>query len=130
MINFDIETACLILLDDSASYPIQLENDSGEQTGLHYQPLFLPAETENIALAFDGIQDFAGIFQININLPIDTNKTGLQDALNELDALFARGTDLIHGTTHAEIEKIYTVAGISNNPWYTVPVTIEYRAIL
>ena len=129
MINYDIETACLILLDAGASLPIQLENSSGQQNGIHYQPLFLPAETENVALAFGGVQDFSGIFQVNINIKIDKNKEGLQAALNELDALFARGTQLIYGSAVAEVTRIGTAPGIPSNPWYTVPVSIEYKSV-
>ena len=125
----DIKTAFIISLDSGASLPIQFENNSGEQNDIHYQPLFLPAETENIALSFTGVQDFSGIFQVNVNIKIGKAEEGLIAALNELDALFARGTQLTHGATTVQVEKIYTSQGVSNNPWYTTPVSIEFRSI-
>lgn len=125
----DIEIACRVLLDAGATFPIHYENSGDKQTGTHYQPLFLPANTETVAMSFTGVQDFSGIFQVNINIKLDTGKTDLTAALDELSGIFSRGTALNYSVTKALVEVNYSAAGISNNPWYTVPFSIEFRAI-
>ncbi len=128
MILNDLETACRILLDAGASYPVQWENESEEHSSLFYSCDYIPAETENVALSYTGIQDFQAIFQININLPIDTGKTGLSDALNDIKAIFYRGANVVYGSTSGIVETVYYNSGVVNNSWFTVSVSVELRA--
>ena len=130
MSQTDINIACNVILNNSPAFDVVWENSSSKPTDTHYQQSFIPVESENISVEYDGSQELSGIYQVLIVIPIDK---GLADAITgEADLLnkFSRGTSLNYNSQIAEVEKTYIGSGFQNDRWWVVPVSVEYRGFV
>lgn len=130
MAQSDINIACDIILNNTPAFPVSSENAQSDQTGTHYRATFIPAETENIDIAYSGSQDLTGIFQVLISIPLNKGKSDAITAESELLSKFTRGTGLNYNSQHAEVVKTYMSGGFQNDQWWIIPCTIEYQGFI
>ena len=127
MAQSDILKACNAILNTLPAFPVAWQNGQTDQTTTHYQQSFLPVESTNISVSFEGAQELTGIYQVLIAIP---KNTGLADsATGEMDLLtkFSRGTALNFGGQVAEVDHTYIEPGFLVGEWFIIPCSVYYR---
>ena len=127
MAQSDILKACNAILNTLPAFPVAWQNGQTDQTTTHYQQSFLPVESTNISVSFEGAQELTGIYQVLIAIP---KNTGLADsATGEMDLLtkFSRGTALNFGGQVAEVDHTYIEGGFADGEWFIIPCSVYYR---
>jgi len=90
--------------------------------------IFFAEPTQN-TLGTYGTNDIRGFVQISCNYPTDEGNGAIRALVSRLTDTFKRGTDLTYSGTRVTVLNSYPSASIIESPWYTVPVTINFRAI-
>lgn len=127
MYQLDIESALNAILLNSPAFPVSLENKQYSGGGTFYKQSNDPVEPDNIGIAFDSDLDSRGLYQILIHTALNTGKGDIVLAGNDLKAKFTRGTQLISGSSNAEVEKVYFEKGFEFGEYWITPCSIEYR---
>ncbi len=94
----------------------------------HLEVFLLPAQPEQATLGATGCDFHSGIYQININYPINAGSAALYKKADEINAVFKSGATFSYGSTNVRIENV----GISNltvsDGYATLNLSIEYYA--
>ena len=113
--------------DAQTSYP----NSSFSKPGpnVEWASLFnLPATASTDAI--NGRDEYAGIFQIDLNYPLDSGAGGPQAKADAIRAVFRRGAAFVSGGQRVEIVSTSIAQGVPVEGWYRVPVSVSYRAFV
>lgn len=107
--------------------PIAWENVNYEPSSnvLYLRPTTLQAPTLQACLGDTGRDIHEGIFQVDVFIPDNSGRTTWPDDIADH---FSRGTRLTQNTVSVTITTVSTSAGIKDNNFYIVPVSISYRA--
>ena len=88
----------------------------------------MPAETITVGQEAGGSDVLAGIYQIIINIPKDTDRNVWLIELEKAKARFVRNTILIEGVTRVVITKVWSSPLMTDGAYSAVPISIRYRA--
>ena len=127
MAQSDILKACNTILNTLPAFPVAWQNGQTDQTTTHYQQSFLPVESTNISVGFEGAQELTGIYQVLIAIP---KNAGVGDGVvGEADLLtkFKRGTAINFGSQVAEVDHTYIESGFPVDEWFIIPCSVYYR---
>ena len=80
--------------------------------------------------AINGRDEYAGIFQIDLNYPLDSGAGGAQEKADAIRAVFRRGAAFVSGGQRVEIVSTSIAQGVPVEGWYRVPVSVSYRAFV
>lgn len=129
-VDVDIIKALTINLSNAQAFPVVYENDGSNQSGAYYSCEMLPAETDTlVSLSFADVSDYSGIFQINFYSKKDTGQADYFTGINEIDALFAAGTELVKNDSSVLIESVYPSPSIEIGEWFVTPINVNYRVL-
>jgi len=95
---------------------------------LFLRPTNLPAETLQAGLGVSGIDEYIGIYQIDIFAP---SGTGRGEAESKADAVadhFKRGTDLSNNGKTIRLGNVSRNAGIKSDDRFIISISINYMA--
>lgn len=95
------------------------------QAGSTYiRPSFLPADTTQVGLGADGLDDTTGIYQIDVVYPAGTGRSSIPDAVADH---FSRGTVLSYNGTNVRIRSVSIAQALRDGAFYFVPVSIAFQ---
>jgi hypothetical protein len=95
-----------------------------------FEEFFLPNDSRQASLGLTGEQEDFGLYQINVNIPINQG-TFLSDTyIDELSQLFKIGTILEKDGEKIYIENSTAAQGIPEENWYVVPFTISWSCYM
>jgi len=109
--------------------PFNPETDVAEDTPF-VKVDFMPAETQIIELGINGKNSLRGIYQVSIWAPIGLKEGDYQSRTyaEAILAAFKRGDELEYGTTLVRIIKSWKSPALETQSYYTVPVSIRWKA--
>lgn len=90
----------------------------------YLRPFFLPAETVQVGLGGDGLDDTRGIYQIDVVFPAGSGRTNIPDVVADH---FKRGTNLSYNGTNVRIRSVSIGPALRDGAWYFVPVSIAFQ---
>ena len=93
------------------------------------QSLLLPAETISVGIGSGGSDVLAGLYQITVNVPKNSDKNVWLTETAKVKSRFARGTILNVGGTRIVISKTWSASANISETYYSVPISVRYRAI-
>ena len=88
----------------------------------------MPAETITVGQEAGGSDVLAGIYQIIINIPKDTDRNIWLVEFERVKARFVRNTILIESGTRVVITKVWSSPLMTDGAYSAVPISIRYRA--
>ena len=127
----DISSALDTRLSSLAGYsPIAWENTpfTPVKNTLYLRPTILPASTIQAALGTNGIDEYVGIYQIDIFAP---SGLGRGEAETKADAIadhFKRGTDLSKNGKTIRLGNVSRNTGIKDEDRFVISISINYMA--
>lgn len=127
----DISSALDTRLRSLAGYsPIAWENIpfTPVKNTLYLRPTILPASTIQAALGTNGIDEYLGIYQIDIFAP---SGLGRGEAETKADAIadhFKRGTDLSKNGKTIRLGNVSRNTGIKDEDRFVISISINYMA--
>ena len=96
---------------------------------IYLQSFLLPAETISVGVEAGGSDVLAGLYQVTVNVPKNSDKNVWLTETAKVKARFARGTILNVGGTRIVISKTWSSTANISETYYGVPISIRYRAI-
>ena len=112
------------------SPPVAWEGKDFTPTNAAYLESFLlPAETIAVGVEQGGSDVLAGLYQVTVNVPKNSDKNTWLTETAKVKARFARGTILNVGGTRVIMSKTWSNAAQISDTYYRVPISIRYRAI-
>lgn len=107
--------------------PVAWENIDYRQssTTLYLRATFLPADTVQACFGDDGKDLHNGIFQVDVFIPDGDGRSTLPDDIADH---FKRGTVLTQNGVNVRIRNTSIGAGLKDENFYIVPVTVSWQA--
>lgn len=96
---------------------------------IYLEPFLLPSETIAVGIEQGGSDILAGIYQVIVNVPKNSDKATWLAETEKVKARFARGTILNVGGTRVVLSKTWSSPAMISDTYYSVPISIRYRAI-
>lgn len=90
----------------------------------------LPAPTQPFALAHDGANEYAGLFQVDVMWQQGRGAQEPKEAAGAVAKHFRRGVHLRNGGVLVEVTRASVGPAIKDDPFMMTPVTIRYRAFV
>jgi len=100
---------------------IEFEPDAGTT---FLRPAFLPADTLQVGLGSDGLDDTRGIYQIDVVTPAGSGRTTISD---EVADFFKRGTTLSFNGVNIRIRSASIGPAIREGAWNFIPVSVSFQ---
>jgi len=95
------------------------------QAGATYlRPQFLPADTVQVGLGTDGLDDTTGIYQVDVVYPAETGRSQIPDQVADH---FKRGTVLSYNGTNVRIRSVSIASALRDGAFFFVPVSIAFQ---
>jgi len=88
----------------------------------------IPASTDVASLGAGGIDETIGIFQVDLNYPLNTGTAGILAAVQKLRDYFVAGRRLVYLTQCVKVERVTRNNLRSVNGWQQINVSIYYTA--
>ena len=112
--------------------PVAWPNDSFDPAGapVWLRVDHLPRATDAPALSDDSFQDYGGIYQITVVTEQGIYAGEALAKADEIIAHFPRGLTLTHGGASLRIRNAWRSAGVEYESYYSIPVSVRYRAII
>tara|TARA_R110000851_G_scaffold40345_1_gene101792 strand:+ start:908 stop:1315 length:408 start_codon:yes stop_codon:yes gene_type:complete len=122
-------SAALDARTNSLSLPTAWENVTFTPTTgtLYIRPTLIPAYTEQAGLGLNGLDEHAGIYQIDI---IASGSTGKGEATIKADAIadhFKRGLVLTYNGVNVRLSKTSRGVGKRDEAFFVIPIFITYK---
>lgn len=89
---------------------------------------FLPSVSSPIEVGSSGRERAIGIYQIDIRVPLYSGKYGMYAVLGRVLNIFERGTSLTYGSVKTRIIASYPGPALKEDPYYRMPVTINWQS--
>ena len=141
----DINTALSVRLTEIQTAgvpPIAYENAeyTPVEGTLYLQELFLPNIKDAVGIAHTSADDYEGLYQVSVMAGRGDRRFAAQEQARLISLHFPRGAEYTYNGVKVKITKtsisqsiiettsIGSFSGRDN--WYSVPVTIEWRAIV
>jgi hypothetical protein len=108
--------------------PLQLENTRNiGKTGMSFtRATLMPARSTQISLGIAGHDRYDGLYQVDLFVPEDTGTTDINILVDSVLDQFLRGLQLVDGDILVRIGNSWREAGGRVEPFYNVPITIEW----
>jgi hypothetical protein len=127
----DISTALDIRLDSLAGRsPIAWENIGFKpvKNKLYLRPSHLPAPTSQAGLGDGGLDEYVGIYQVDVFAPAGKGRGASEKKLDAIADHFKRGTDLLYNGVYVRLGNVSRNAGFIDEERFVTSVTINYMA--
>jgi|TARA_R110000822_G_scaffold59380_5_gene148250 hypothetical protein len=114
----------------TGSSPVAWENTVYKpiKNTLYLRPTHLPAPTVQAGLGTTGIDEYLGLYQIDVFAPAGTGR-GIAEAKADVIANhFKRGTDLLYNGVYVRLGNVSRNAGLIDEDRFVISVTINYTA--
>jgi hypothetical protein len=95
---------------------------------IYLSQYLLAAETITVGMESGGSDVLAGIYQIVVNIPKDTNRNVWLIELERVKARFVRNTILTEAGTRIVISNVWSSPLMTDGAYSSVPISIRYRA--
>jgi hypothetical protein len=114
----------------SGSAPIAWENTVfiPVKDTLYLRPTILPASTIQAALGTSGIDEYIGIYQIDIFAPSDKGRGEAETKADAVADHFKRGTDLSNNGKTIRLGNVSRNSGIRSEDRFIISISINYMA--
>lgn len=111
---------------------IQLQNTRNiGQTGVPFtRGTLLPAKAIPSSVGTTGKDNLSGIFQVDLFVPQDTGTDAVNTLADSVIAHFPRGLILVDRTLNLHISRAYCEVGRRIEPFYMLPVIVQWTAIV
>ncbi len=131
----DINTALSVRLAEfqtDGEPPIAYENAEYTQVEgtLYLQESFLPNIKEAVGIAHTSADDYEGLYQVSVMAGRGDRRFDAQEQARLISLHFPRGAEYTFNSIKVKITSARVSQGITDEGWYSVPVTIEWRAIV
>jgi len=130
MILQDIRSAMLTAVRTAlgANVPTELENIAFTPTpgALWISVAFLPVSDTPKTLGASGENELLAIFQVTINVPLNTGETTLQNCVNNLRTYLTPGKSLTYGAATVRLREFNVSPPRQADVWYRRTVSIQY----
>lgn len=103
----------------------------GRQTDIdvpHVASFLLPADTTGVGLADSDVQDYTGIYQVNVYVQKGDGTGSSRPLVDGLLNVFAKGTTVEVDGQKTRIETSWRSSAVDNEAWYVIPVSVRYRS--
>ena len=116
---------------DLGGYPVAWPNVKFTPSTVPYLATFnLPAQTVTLGLSIGSGDDHGGIYQIDVRCPKGNGANDSRTIVNAVIAEFSKGSEQTANTTKILIEQSWASGAFDiDDVWFTVPVSVRYRAI-
>tara|TARA_R110000764_G_C10963798_1_gene378512 strand:- start:116 stop:514 length:399 start_codon:yes stop_codon:yes gene_type:complete len=112
------------------SPPVQWEGKLFKPSNTIYlSQSLIPAEAITVGQEAGGSDVLAGIYQVVINMPKDTDRNIWLVEFERVKARFVRNTTLIESGTRVVITKVWSSPLMTDGAYSAVPISIRYRAV-
>jgi hypothetical protein len=131
----DINTALSVRLAEfqtAGEPPIAYENAAFTPVDgvLYLLETFIPNIKDQLGLGHSSADDYEGFYQITVNDSRSNRRFTAQEQARLLMLHFPRGAEYTFNGVKVKITSARVSQGITQEGWYSVPVTIEWRAIV
>ncbi|MDG0980238.1 MAG: phage tail terminator-like protein [Halieaceae bacterium] len=131
----DINTALSVRLAEfqtAGEPPIAYENAAFTPVDgvLYLLETFIPNIKDQLGLGHSSADDYEGFYQITVNDSRSNRRFTAQEQARLLMLHFPRGAEYTFNSVKVKITSARVSQGITKEGWYSVPVTIEWRAIV
>ena len=103
--------------------------DFAPSNAVYLAPFLLPAETIGLGMESGGADVLAGVYQIMVHVPKNSDKSTWLAETAKVKTRFVRGTILNVSGTRVILSKTWSSTAIVSDTYYSVPISIRYRAI-
>lgn len=117
--HYSTFTASIRMVSENESY-------SPRQGTPFLRTWLLPAETFQITLGQDGVNEYGGIFQISCVYPQALGWNDAKVMAGRLASHFYRGTRITYNDILVKVRRAWVDPGFQEDAWYIVPVSIMY----
>ena len=127
----DISAALDVRLNTlSGSSPIAWENIAYKpvKNTLYLRPTHLPAPTVQSGLGTAGIDEYLGIYQIDVFAMAGEGRGKAEAKVDLIADHFKRGTDLLYNGVYVRLGNVSRNSGLIDEDRFVISVTINYMA--
>jgi hypothetical protein len=127
----DISAALDVRLNTlSGSSPIAWENIAYKpvKSKLYLRPTHLPAPTVQSGLGTAGIDEYLGIYQIDVFAMAGEGRGKAEAKVDLIADHFKRGTDLLYNGVYVRLGNVSRNSGLIDEDRFVISVTINYMA--
>lgn len=130
----DINTALssrLAEFQTAGEPPIAYENAEYEpQVGtLFLQETFLPNIKDAVGVAHTSSDDYEGLYQVTVFDGRGDRRFAAQEQARLISLHFPRGAEYTYNGVKVKITGSQLASGITEDGWFSIPVTISWRAL-
>jgi len=131
----DINTALSVRLAEfqtDGEPPIAYENAeyTPVEGTLYLRESFLPNIKDAVGVAHTSADDYEGLYQVSVMAGRGDRRFDAQEQARLISLHFPRGAEYTFNSIKVKITSARVSQGITDEGWYSVPVTIEWRAIV
>ncbi len=131
----DINTALSVRLAEIQTAgvpPIAYENAeyTPVEGTLYLRESFLPNIKDAVGVAHTSADDYEGLYQVSVMAGRGDRRFDAQEQARLISLHFPRGAEYTFNSIKVKITSARVSQGITDEGWYSVPVTIEWRAIV
>jgi hypothetical protein len=95
---------------------------------LYLRPSVLPADTEQIGMGTTGLDEHAGVYQIDIFAMAGDGRGAAEVKADAVADHFKRGTDLLYNGVYVRLGNVSRNQGIVNGDRFVISLSINYTA--
>ena len=131
----DINTALSARLAEfqtTGEPPVAWENApyTPEAGSLFLAEAFLPNVKDPVGLSHASADDYEGLYQISVADGRGDRRFDAQDQARLLSLHFPRGAEYVYNGVTVKITGSRIASAITDDGWFTIPLTISWRAIV
>lgn len=112
---------------------LQTENKRVNRDGKSKTPFargtLLPNQATQLTVGKNGVNTYSGLYQVDLFYPIDSGVTAANSMADAVMEKFVRGDTLTVGGITVHITISWREAGRRDEPFYAVPVLVQWSTI-
>lgn len=111
---------------------LQLENTKNiAETGKAFsRAVLLPGRATPRTIGLNGKTEFPGLYQIDLFYPMDKGTATANQMADAVIAHFARGLVLNDSEVSVKVDIAWREAGSRNEPFYHLPVMVQWSSVI
>lgn len=98
------------------------------KSSMYLRPTNLAGATTQAGLGTAGIDEYVGIYQIDVFAPAGTGRSQAESKADAIANHFKRGTDLLYNNTTVRLGDVSRTNGTTIEDRFVISVTINYMA--
>jgi hypothetical protein len=95
---------------------------------LYLRPTLLPAPTQQAGLGDNGLDEYQGIYQIDIFAAVGGGRGTAEAKADLISDHFKRGTSLVSSGTYVRLRDVSRSAGVVDGDRFAISISIKYMA--